>query len=662
MTWLTPWTGLIVAASVVPPLLALYFLRLRRARRIVSSTMMWRRAVQDLRANAPFQRLRYSLLLLLQLLAVALIVLAIMQPQADIGETRGGRTVILIDNSASMNTLDVEGKSRLDAAKARALERLDGLFSGGWLSGPTAQVMVASFASGAQVIAPYTDSHAQAREAVESIEPTDEASNIGEAFELARAFSQAGDASSGRRQDQKLQPTPPIFEVYSDGRIADSSSQVLQPGERLIFHSIGATATPNLGIVVIGAERDPKNPEQIQVFARIANFAPQATAVDVQLSLDGAVRAVSPQPVPLEAAHEDPQTKNWIPGEAQVVFPAIALPAGGIASVSLATRDMFTTDDEARLVAPASKAMRILLVSDGGFLLKSLLEGMPIASLEVVNASEFEKLAEESGALDQFDVTVLDSVVLRALPPGRYLSLGPPPPLEGLNPYGETVGARLRGSNDEHPLLRFARMDDVAVGKLHSLAPSGQFEVVAESGSGPLVVALSKGSTRAVIVPFDPLDSNWPFLRGFVNFMANAIDWLGASGAASSGEAARPGAVLSTRLPSEASGLVMRLPNGKESGLSVADPSLITYGPVRHSGVYRLSWREGQRRDDRAFAVNVDTRSEGRVAALTDLVMQQTTVRGVGAAAALRTNLWPWALAAALLVLLAEWVVYYRRI
>src|SRR6188508_2577291 len=104
------WLFALIAAGVVlPSLLVLYFLKLRRKEESVSSTLLWRKAIQDLQVNAPFQKLRRNLLLLLQLILLFLLLLAISRPVSNVNAAPGKQVVILIDHSASMGARDQEG-------------------------------------------------------------------------------------------------------------------------------------------------------------------------------------------------------------------------------------------------------------------------------------------------------------------------------------------------------------------------------------------------------------------------------------------------------------------------------------------------------------------------------------------------------------------------
>src|SRR3954465_2514062 len=155
MSWLpsliTPGVGALAAALAIPALLVLYFLKLRRRELPVSSTLLWKKAVQDLQVNAPFQKLRKNLLLLLQLLILLFLLLALSRPVTNFTPGAGKVSVILIDRSASMAAKDPElkGKTRLDEAKRLAGDLAETVDR-------HSQAMVIAFDDSAETLQPFT--------------------------------------------------------------------------------------------------------------------------------------------------------------------------------------------------------------------------------------------------------------------------------------------------------------------------------------------------------------------------------------------------------------------------------------------------------------------------------------------------------------------------
>ena len=49
MTWLTPILAGVAAAIAIPALLILYFLKLRRREVEISTTLLWKKAIEDLK-------------------------------------------------------------------------------------------------------------------------------------------------------------------------------------------------------------------------------------------------------------------------------------------------------------------------------------------------------------------------------------------------------------------------------------------------------------------------------------------------------------------------------------------------------------------------------------------------------------------------------------
>src|SRR3954465_10359555 len=148
----------------VPAVIAMYLLKLRRDEAIVPSTLLWSRLLADVEANAPWQRLRRSLLLLLQLLLVAALALLAARPFLERPTGLARDIVLIVDASASMAATDV-APSRMATAKQAAPDAPPGLPPGG-------KGEVISGARPARVVTTGSSDMARVRQSIMSIEPT----------------------------------------------------------------------------------------------------------------------------------------------------------------------------------------------------------------------------------------------------------------------------------------------------------------------------------------------------------------------------------------------------------------------------------------------------------------------------------------------------------
>ncbi|MCP3904055.1 MAG: VWA domain-containing protein [Planctomycetes bacterium] len=657
MTWLTPVTGAILAAAVIPPLILLYFLKLRRRPQAIASTLLWKRSVEDLRANAPFQRLRRNLLLLLQLIALLLLVFAVMQPQIQAGRQRGGKTIFLIDNSASMTAMDAgEDETRLDEAKRLARERVEALYAGGLFSRVPGESMIVAFSDRAEVYCRFSRSKQELLDAIDRIRPTHGGTTLADALKLARAYTTNVDPESDRPVG-----APATIEIFTDGRIADLPDQVLR-GEHMIYYRIGTEEADNVTITAISVERPYDRPTAVEVFASLLNYNREAVTCDVQLSVDDTALAVEEIRIPL--AEMDEGSGQLLPGRNNVVFTPFEQPRGAVLEIANLRDDALLADNVAQIVVPPPKRLIVGLVPASSFFVREALEGLSLKRLELLTQEQYEQRAEEN-RLDQYDVIVFDDYAPPPglMPPGRYLSFGRTPPVDGLNEFGEHGAQLVLNIREEHPALRFVNLDNLRIGGGHLLQPAPDVEVLAEGSQGPLLVAVSRGAMHLIHVTFDPGMSTWPLLRSWVTFIFNAVEYLGQVGQGLTAKDLAVGEAIATRLPSSATDIALAVPESGIVPLEPRDPSQLSWGPIRLAGLYVLSWEvpDQDETQTRAFAVNLLDEFEGRIDVVPELQVGQTEVAGRAGESGVYTPLWPWAVALCLLVLMLEWWVYHRK-
>ncbi len=651
MQWLTPLIGIYASAAAVPALLLLYFLKLKRREQVVSSTLLWKRAVQDLQVNAPFQRLRRNILLLLQLLMLLAILVALAGPILSLVPGAAKRYVLLIDRSASMNATDVE-PSRLYAAKEKALDFVDSMrnraaFS---LRDSADQAMIIAFDDHADVMCNFTSDKQQLIQAVEAIEAGDGKSLLNEAVTVARAFAQ----SPGVEGNIRTAEEPALLRLFSDGRIQDLD-EIVVGEEELTYHAIGDEPS-NLAITAMQARRSYEDPEQVSIFVSLANYGDDPVTTDVQLSIDANVRAVRSVKIPPDSTDPDGERS---PGTSVVNFAAEHSEAG-IVEVSHLHADNLTVDNAAWAILEAPRRLSVLLVSEGNAALEMALRACSLEKLDPCTPAGFDSMDHARFEVTQpYDIVVLDNHSPENLPRGRYLIFGRPPAGLGVPVTGKTENEVVVDWRSQHPVLRHVNLDNLFVGTAHKMELPRDAEVLAEFSTSPAIAVLRRDASVFVLAGFDSLQSNWPFEPGFVLFCYNAVSFLGAQ---SAGE---QNTNLAVSDPIRIEGVVPGTkatidgPDMPATEIQASPSGAFRFAQTHRAGVYRVGWGQDS---EKFFAVNLLDLAESDIFVAEEIVPGGRVVAAEKALTRANLELWPYLVLAALIIAFLEWLVYNYKV
>ena len=676
MELLSPLVAVYAAAVSLPLLLLLYFLKLKRREQVVSSTLLWKRAVQDLQVNAPFQRLRRNILLLLQLLMLLAILFALAGPILSLMAGPAQRYVLLIDHSASMNATDAVPKesvgeqTRLDAAKEQAKIFVKSLpdkafFS---LSGDSDQTMVIAFDDHAKVMCNFTSDKQQLIWAIEAITPGDGDSSLAEAVVVARAFAQ----SPGLDADYMSAEEPAQLVLFSDGQIRDLEQIVIGPDE-LIFHCIGESGR-NVGITAMQARRSYEKPDEINVFATLTNYSNEAVTSDVQLSINDDVRAVRSVTIPPQKAGGASDAN--LPGKVAVNFSSVFTEAGVLEVRQLQSSgqagsqsDSLSCDDAAWAILLPPKKLSVLLVTTGNVVLESALEACSPARLEVQSPAKFDAMDHWALGIEQpYDVIVLDNHLPPKLPRCRYLVFGHPP--EGID-----VSVRQKLENQvivdwrpKHPVLKYVNLMNLFAVKCYQMVLPRDAEVLAEFNETPALALVRRNGSVFLLAGFDVIQSNWPFEPGFVLFCYNATGFLGmevGQNQQTNLKVGQPIVVegLSAEIaPGGAPRRTARIDGPDFSGTEIKSNSAgsIRFPGTSRVGVYNLSVPE---QPNRLFAVNLLNSQESNIEPQRELVFSGQPVKAQKSTLS-RANLplWPFLVVLTLVLASLEWLIYNFKV
>jgi Ca-activated chloride channel family protein len=609
--------------ALLPVIVAMYLLKLRRPEREVSSVYLWRRMVRDVEANAPWQKLKANLLLILQLLFLLALIAALARPFTWAEGAGGQATILIVDTSASMAATDV-APNRLQAAKDQARRLVDNLPQ-------ETRLTVIAAGKEAQVMAASSRDRRQVHQAIERIQPDHAGSDLSVALELASAMA-------ARQPDTEIV-------VLSDGR-ANLPERLAIKGT-LRYLPIGISGE-NQAISLLTLQPSPGG-STLTAFAQVSNYGETTAQRRISFYGDGQLLDV----YDLEIQ----------PGGQQVVLAAdLPLGNGQIeARLDDQAGDILPDDDRAFAVLGDSQPAPVTLVTEGNLFLETALSLMP--GIELTQADTSESTLPQDAQLTIFDNTV---PITATLPAGNLLFIAPPSSTSYFTTTGTVDAPSMRAVATEDPLLAHVSLAEASLLDAARIPlPDWAQLVVAGDipteeglpGSTPLIFRGQVDGRRVVVFAFDLRHSDLPLTVAFPILWANTIQWLAPGSAGDVPLQITPGETLTFAVPPDVEAVQVTRPDGATSRLA-AQGGRVTLAETSDLGLYQVQWGEAQ---GFRLAVNLFLPQESDLKPADNLPgLGQNQAQAGLAPQQARREWWRWLALAGLVILTGEWLVYQR--
>ena len=616
MNLLTPTA--LTLSLLLPLIVLMYLLKLRRQEQDVSSTYLWQRLVRDVEANAPWQRLRANLLMFLQLLFLIALIIAIAQPFFWAENISGNALILIVDTSASMAATDVE-PSRLEAAKAQAQS---------FVNQATEETRITVITAGHQTQVQVASSQDRrlVLQAINDIEVSMSESDLSTALQLSSAIA-------------SRQPDTQTI-ILSDGRV--TLPQRLNLNGFLSYYPIGI-GDNNQGISAISFQQNPSG-DNGTVFAQITNYSMEDVTRRVELYADG--NLIDAAEIPLSPGSQAVYLQDSVPAEIESI------------RVQLSGQDAFELDDQAWAVSSLSEPVNVLMVSEGNRFLEVSLSLLPNISLASTTPAEYTLSPDQTA-----DITIFDNFTPQdeTLPAGSILFIAPPESTNLFTLTGILEQPSPRAVDITDPILENIAISSINIFEANHYAQPDWARVIVTGDStadnGPLLFYGSPDGQRVAVLAFQLQNSDLPLQVAFPLLTANLLNWLAPNQGVITTAAENTFATLNVSLPLEAATVTITPPEGRSFQTNTENPGHLTLEGVP-PGIYEIHWGDEA---STQTVVNFFSPAESQIQPADNLaLLTGSAAENTETVQPAKQIIWrPFAITA-LVLLLLEWFIYHR--
>lgn len=601
MTFYSPWAFL--ALATVPVIIILYLLKQRHQEFTVSSLFLWEEALRDLEANAPWQKLRKNLLMLLQILAAILLTFALAKPYLNsLGGTKSN-VIAIIDTSLSMQAEDV-GRSRFEEAKARAAEFISNLK-------PGTNVTLVSMGNNALILENLSSNKNSLLSKLDSLKVTNGTSNEEDLKSLIMSLA-------------KQQPGAQVV-VFSDHEIDI-------PGVQEEF-SIVSNNGDNFAVTLLSYTRSEKG---LAVLGRVSNFSTSDATVPVSLYVDGVV---------FDARNVDIEKG----GTANIYWSEDIPNDVRLLEVRIDREDSLKIDNRAWSAVNPSNTHKALLVTDSNVFIEKV--------ISLTNGIELYKTGiNDIEDLKGYQLYILDGFIPEKLPEDGNIMILNPMENSLFEVVKEVENPQFEDFDDE--IFQYVKDFDFSIGKTKILNVPAWGKEMLRFKEGAGVFAGQYQNRRVLVVGFDVHNTDMPLTPAFPIFMTNALNWLLPS-TVKNIESVYSGDGISFNLDPKAQEAYVTTPSGRDIRIAPPFPARV-FDDTDEAGLYTLRQRTEEGDKSFYFSVNVPSGIESDLINAADENTPADKPVDAASQKPLNTgmNLQGILLWIILLVLLIEWWVY----
>jgi hypothetical protein len=602
-----------ISAAVV----AMYLYDRAHRRQIVSTLRFFRQASQS-PVFTRRKKIQQPWSLLLQIISLALLLLAIAQPQWSRRAGAVRNHVLILETSAWMNSAAPPppgaggGTARptlMQVAQRRAIDYLHAV--------PVEdQVMLVRADELATPATPFTRDRQEIESAIRVSAAGAAALNLPAAIELARS------------SQQTAQNRPGEIAFVGSGRAMRQDLDRLGGTEISNLRAILLGGEPdNCGIRKLSARRSLNDPLSWDLDVGAYNYGASARRTTLTLTFNGARIAAKPLSI-------DPHSA----AEASFTFHASG---AGLLDASLDIKDDFRADNHAAIELPHLMPLKVQVFSDRPDLWK------PLLTASSAIAPEFLRRDQYSAGGPAHRLVILDGFEPAEPPNADSVTIH-----SAISQSAEKA-ATLRWSA-VHPLAAGLHNRDLRLGRAYILAGRRPEEVVAESDKGPVLAASIAGGFKRVTFGFEPVADDAGSHLAIPLLFANVVRWVSPDLFRAAEISARPPGLVEVETSAGLTREQVQVQSDQIRGL----PTTLVGNRLRffagQAGTVRVSMPDRELEYRLTLPEIGDSRWSPPAG----------TRMGVPPPAPglpLNREIWPWLALAGALGLLLEWILYGRQ-